>query len=149
MDYRYKYSLFHPQIRGKITKIGWKQAKIIRFCTHLAPLSYRYFYDPLIDIDISQRLPIDIDIFQNCLINIDIFQNCLYRYRYRYFQKSISIFFRIALSISIFSILPLSLSIFSKMTISISIYRQSIFNIDISNRATTRLIGLESESLIF
>ena len=55
----------------------------IRFCTHFAPLSYRYFYDPLIDIDISQRLPIDIDIdiFQNCLIDIDIdidiFQNCL------------------------------------------------------------------------
>ena len=48
----------------------------IRFCTHFAPLSYRYFYDPLIDIDIdiSQRLPIDIDIdiFQNCLIDIDI-----------------------------------------------------------------------------
>ena len=41
---------------------------MIRFCTHFAPLSYRYFYDPLIDIDISQRLPIDID--------IDIFQNC-------------------------------------------------------------------------
>ena len=42
-------------------------------------LSYRYFYDPLIDIDISQRLPIDIDIFHNCLIDIDIdiFQNCL------------------------------------------------------------------------
>ena len=56
---------------------------MIRFCTHFAPLSYRYFYDPLIDIDIdiSQRLPIDIDIdiFQNCLIDIDsdIFQNCL------------------------------------------------------------------------
>ena len=58
---------------------------MIRFCTLFAPLSYRYFYDPLIDIDIdididiSQRLHIDIDIFQNCLIDIDIdiFQNCL------------------------------------------------------------------------
>ena len=54
---------------------------MIRFCTHFAPLSYQYFDDPLIDIDISQRLPIDIDIFQNCLndidIDIDIFQNCL------------------------------------------------------------------------
>ena len=48
---------------------------MIKFCTHFAPLSYRYFYDPLIDIDISQRLPINI--FQNCLIDIDIFQNCL------------------------------------------------------------------------
>ena len=50
---------------------------MIRFCTHFAPLSYRYFYDPLIDIDISERLPIDIDIniFQNCLIDIDIFKN--------------------------------------------------------------------------
>ena len=62
-----------------MVKIDWKQAKIIRFCTHFAPLSYRYFHEPLIDIDIdiSQRLPIDIDIFQNCLIDIDIFQNCL------------------------------------------------------------------------
>ena len=58
---------------------------MIRFCTHFAPLPYRYFYDPIIDIDIdidiSRRLPIDIDIFQNCLIDInidiDIFQNCL------------------------------------------------------------------------
>ena len=41
---------------------------MIRFCTHFAPLSYQYLYDPLIDIDI--------DIFQNCLIDIDIFQNC-------------------------------------------------------------------------
>ena len=52
---------------------------MIRFCTHFAPLSYRYSYDPLIDIDIdiSQILPIDIDIdiFQNCLI--DISKNCL------------------------------------------------------------------------
>ena len=56
---------------------------MIGFCTHFASLFYRYFYDSLIDIDISQRLPIDIDIdiFQNCLIDIDIdiniFQNCL------------------------------------------------------------------------
>ena len=54
---------------------------MIRFCTHFAPLPYRYFYDPIIDIDISRRLPIDIDIFQNCLIDIDIdiniFQNRL------------------------------------------------------------------------
>ena len=53
----------------------------MRFCTHFSPLSYRCFYDLLINIDISQRLPIDIDIdiFQNCLIDIDIdiFQNCL------------------------------------------------------------------------
>ena len=42
---------------------------MIRFCTHFAPLSYQYLYDPLIDIAISERLPIDID--------IDIFQNCL------------------------------------------------------------------------
>ena len=64
-----------------MVKIGWKQAKMIIFCTHFDPLFYQYFYDPLIDIDIdiSQRLPIDIDIdiFQNCLIDIDIFQNCL------------------------------------------------------------------------
>ena len=55
---------------------------MIRFCTHFASLSYRYFFDPLIDIDISQRLPIDrYRYFQNCLIDInfdiDIFQNCL------------------------------------------------------------------------
>ena len=71
----------------------------MRFRTHFAPLLYRYFYDLLIDIDISQRLPIDIDIdiFHNCLIDIDIdiniFQNSLF---------DINIF-RMALSISIFS----------------------------------------------
>ena len=72
---------------------------MIRFCTHFAPLSYRYFYDPLIDIDISQRLPIDIDIFQNCLIDIDIdiFQNSLIdidiqKCRYIDNQYSISIY---------------------------------------------------------
>ena len=50
------------------------------FCTHFAPLSYQYFYDPLIDIDIdiSQRLPIDIDIFQNCPIDVNIAESWEY-----------------------------------------------------------------------
>ena len=52
---------------------------MIRFCTHFVQLFYRYFYDPLIDIDISKNclIDIDIDISQNCLIDIDISQNCL------------------------------------------------------------------------
>ena len=56
-----------------VRRIGEKQAKMIDLCTHFTLLFYRYFYDPLIDIDINifQNLLIDIDIFQNCLINID------------------------------------------------------------------------------
>merc|ERR1712077_170439 len=62
---------------------------MIIFCTHFDPFLYRYFNDPLIDIDfdidIFQNLlvdiAIDIDIFQNLLvdidIDIDIFQNLL------------------------------------------------------------------------
>ena len=101
-DIPYSISIFHQQIRGKNTKNGWKQANIIGFCTHFAPLFYLYLYDPLINIDTSPRLLIDIniDIFQNCLvdidIDIDIFQNCLidieryfqkWPWRYRYFSK--------------------------------------------------------------
>ena len=43
---------------------------MIGFCTHFAQLFYQYFYDPLIDIDISQRFPIaniDIDKISNRL----------------------------------------------------------------------------------
>ena len=47
-----------------------------KWLTHFAPLFYRYFYDPLIDIniDICQKLPIN--------INIDIFQKTSYGYRH-------------------------------------------------------------------
>ena len=82
IDYRYKHSIFHEQIGRKKQQNRLKTGKIIEFCTiffrkngknrlktgknyeirtHFAPLFYQYFYDLLIDINISQRLLIDID----------------------------------------------------------------------------------------
>ena len=88
----------------------------MRFCTHFAPLLYRYFYDLLIDIDIdiSQRLPIDIDIFQNCLIDIDIFQNCLIDIDI--FQNCL-----IDIDINIFQICPIHIDISKNYHVNIDI----------------------------
>ena len=75
-------------------------------------INIRYFYDPLIDIDIdiSERLTIDINIFHNCLIDIDIFHNCLIDIDIDFFQNCLK---------------DININI-SKMTISISIFFKSV-----------------------
>ena len=80
IDYRYKYSIFHPQIRRKNTKIGWKQAKRSDF----APILHHYHINIFM---------IPLSIFLKDFLSISIFFRI---------ALSISIFSRIALSISIF-----------------------------------------------
>ena len=101
---------------------------MIRFCTHFVQLFYRYFYDPLIDIDIDISknclIDIDIDISQNCLIDIDIdiLQNCLI---------DIDIFQNYFVDIDIFKNGHVDIDIFQKCRYidnrySISIYRTGL-----------------------